>query len=229
MSLLSDLSACDFGYISVGRFMDRTAKTLRTMDALERYRGHFYNWYDTQSLKPLLPMYVSSVDSGNLAASLLTLRAGLLALPDEKLLGRRLFDGLADTAMVLMDVAGERIPAELAQFTKDMESMRSSPPDETLWAVRQGLERLAMSAREVVRSFEAAPESEAAWWARSLAEQCQAAVDELTVFAPWARTAAPGADSLMSSPISGRSRRCASWPVSMMTCCPSSGKSGGCA
>ena len=185
LSLLSDLAACDFGYISVGNFMDRTVKTLQSMDALERYRGHFYNWYDTQSLKPLLPMYVSSVDSGNLAASLLTLRAGLLALPDEKLLGRRLFDGLADTAMILMDVVGERIPVELAQFTKDMESMRFPPPDGTLWAVRQGLERLATSAREVVRSFVAAPESEAAWWARSLAEQCQSAIDELTVFASW--------------------------------------------
>ena len=194
LSLLSDLAACDFGYISVGRFMDRAAKTLRTMDALERYRGHFYNWYDTQSLKPLLPMYVSSVDSGNLAASLLTLRAGLLALPDEKLPGRRFFDGLADTAMILMDVAGEHIPAELAQFTRDMESMKSSPPDETLWAVKQGLERLAMSAREVVGSFEAAPKSEAALWARSLAQQCQAAVDELTVFAPWAGPLSPGAD-----------------------------------
>jgi cyclic beta-1,2-glucan synthetase len=73
LALLSNLSACDFGYISVGQFMDRTANTLRTMDALERYRGHFYNWYDTQSLKPLLPMYVSSVDSGNLAASLMIL------------------------------------------------------------------------------------------------------------------------------------------------------------
>ena len=187
LALLSNLSACDFGYISVGQLIDRTEKALRTMDAMERYRGHFYNWYDTESLKPLLPMYVSSVDSGNLAASLLTLRAGLLALPDDKLLGRRLFDGLADTAMIVMDVAGEPIPAELAQFTRDMESMRSSPPDGTLWAVRQCLERLAISAREVVRSFEAAPESDAMWWARSLAEQCRAAIDELTVLAPWAQ------------------------------------------
>jgi cyclic beta-1,2-glucan synthetase len=186
LSLLSDLAACDFGHISVGRFMDRASKTLQTMNALERYRGHFYNWYDTQSLKPLLPMYISSVDSGNLAASLLTLRAGLLALPDEKLLGKRLFDGLADTAMIFKEVAGEGIPAEFAQFTKHMESMRSSPPDGTIWAVRQGLDQLATSAMEVVRSFVATPESEATRWARSLAEQCQAAVDELTVFGSWA-------------------------------------------
>jgi cellobiose phosphorylase len=185
LSLLSDLSACDFGYISVGHFMYRTANTLRTMDALERYRGHFYNWYDTGSLKPLMPMYVSSVDSGNLAACLLTLRAGLLALPDEKLLGRRLFDGIADTAMILIDVSGDRTSPELAQLTRDLELISSSPPDETLWAVREYLVQMATSAREVVRCFENAPDSEAAWWSRSLAEQCRAAIDELTVFAPW--------------------------------------------
>ena len=185
LSLLSDLSACDFGYISVGRLIDRITRTLGTMEALDRYRGHFYNWYDTQSLKPLLPMYVSSVDSGNLAASLLTLRAGLLALPDQKLMGKRLFEGLADTAMILMDVAGERIPAEFAIFMADMESMSPSPRDGSLWDVRQRLDRLSVSAREVVRGVEAAPESEASFWALSLTEQCRDAVHELAVLAPW--------------------------------------------
>ncbi len=51
------------------------------METMERYKGHFYNWYDTESLKPLLPMYISTVDSGNLAAHLLTLRAGLHCAP----------------------------------------------------------------------------------------------------------------------------------------------------
>ena len=185
LALLSNLSACDFGYISVGQLMDRTAKTLRTMDALELYHGHFYNWYDTISLKPLLPMYVSSVDSGNLAACLLTLRAGLLALPDDKLLGRRLFDGIADTAMILIDVSEDRIPAEIARLKRDMESIRYSPPDGTLWVLRESLARMEMTAGEVVRCFEAAPDSEAAWWARSLSEQCRAAIDELNVLAPW--------------------------------------------
>ncbi|MBF0234719.1 MAG: cyclic beta 1-2 glucan synthetase, partial [Desulfamplus sp.] len=186
LALLSNLSACDFGYISLGHFMDRTTKALRTMDTLEQYHGHFYNWYDTESLKPLLPMYISSVDSGNLAASLLTLRAGLLALPDEKLMGRRLFKGIADTAMILMDVAGDTIPAELAQFASDIESIISSPQDETLWIVRQRLEQLVMSVKEVVRIFEAtSTKDDAAWWALSLAEQCQSAIDDLTMLAPW--------------------------------------------
>ncbi len=47
---------------------------------MERHNGHFYNWYDTRTLAPLAPRYVSTVDSGNLAASLITLRQGLLGL-----------------------------------------------------------------------------------------------------------------------------------------------------
>ncbi len=87
LSLLANLSAYDFGYIPAGPLIERTANALHTMAALERHRGHFYNWYDTQSLQPLTPLYVSSVDSGNLAGHLLTLRPGLLALPEHKILG----------------------------------------------------------------------------------------------------------------------------------------------
>jgi hypothetical protein len=61
MSLLASLAAHDFGYISAGEFLRRTEHTLATMEKLERYRGHFYNWYETDTLKPLRPQYVSSV------------------------------------------------------------------------------------------------------------------------------------------------------------------------
>jgi hypothetical protein len=62
-------AAYDFGYITAGELVERTANALKTMHELERYQGHFYNWYDTLSLAPLPPRYVSSVDSGNLAGS----------------------------------------------------------------------------------------------------------------------------------------------------------------
>jgi cyclic beta-1,2-glucan synthetase len=55
----------------------RIELTLNTLDRLEHYRGHLYNWYDTRTLEPLNPRYISSVDSGNLAGHLLTLSAGL--------------------------------------------------------------------------------------------------------------------------------------------------------
>ena len=188
LSLLSDLSACDFGYISVKEFMVRGKGTLGTLDKLDRYRGHFYNWYDTLSLKPLLPMYVSSVDSGNLAASLLTLRAGVLALPDEKFLGERLFDGLTDTIMVLTDIAGPLLSKELIHFPRDMAALKSSPMDGTTGDVCRRLHGLAACSRKMVRSIEASPDTELLWWARSLSRQCEAAMDEMTLFAPWSQS-----------------------------------------
>ena len=182
LALLANLSAYDFGYISAGQLIERTVNALRTMEALERYRGHFYNWYDTQSLKPLQPTYISTVDSGNLAGHLLTLRPGLLALPDRQILGARWFDGLSDTLRILVDAAGEAAPAQLVQLQKDLAS--ASGPT-SLAAARLYLGQMATSAGEVVDSLDADPESQAKWWARALARQCQDALDELTFLAPW--------------------------------------------
>ena len=71
--LLSVASARDFGWIGTTEAAERLEATLATMGAMERFRGHFYNWYDTGDLRPLDPRYVSSVDSGNLAGHLIAL------------------------------------------------------------------------------------------------------------------------------------------------------------
>ena len=152
LALLANLSAWDFGYISTGQLMERTENAFRTMEALERHRGHFYNWYDTESLKPLLPMYISTVDSGNLSAHLLTLRAGLTALPDEKIVGAQVFDGLTDTLRILMDTAGETPPIVLAHLQTALESVCVSRPN-TLEGVKESLDKLATFAREVIHAL----------------------------------------------------------------------------
>ena len=184
LALLANLSAHDFGYISTGQLIKRTANAFHTMKTLERYRGHFYNWYDTQSLKPLLPLYISTVDSGNLAGHLLTLRPGLLALPDQKILGARLFTGLSDTLMILADagaaIPGITAPAPLAHLQKELESAYNSPPT-TLVAARLCLDQLATSAAEVAAGIDADHENPAGWWARAFARQCRDALDELAL------------------------------------------------
>jgi cellobiose phosphorylase len=183
LALLANLSAYDFGYISAGQLLERTANALYTMETLERHRGHFYNWYDTQSLKPLLPMYISTVDSGNLVGHLLTLRPGLLAIPDQKILGARLFEGLNETLSVLVDAASEAGPVQLTRLRKDLESACESPPASPAQA-RRDLERLAGSAAELASSLAGDAESEARWWVSAFARQCQDALDELTFLAP---------------------------------------------
>jgi cyclic beta-1,2-glucan synthetase len=182
LALLTNLSAYDFGYISAGQFIERTANALRTMESLERHRGHFYNWYDTQSLKPLSPLYISSVDSGNLAGHLLTLRPGLLGLADNNILGARFFEGLSDTLKVLVDVAGGAAPTQLAQLQRDMEAAASSQPA-TLVAARLCLDRLATLAD--IDALGAVPGSQLSWWAHSFVRQCRDALDEMAFLAPW--------------------------------------------
>jgi cyclic beta-1,2-glucan synthetase len=84
MSLLAILAAHDLGLIGTDELASRVDATLTTMEGLERYEGHLLNWYDTRTLAPLPPSYVSTVDSGNLAGALMTLAEGLrqAQLPD---------------------------------------------------------------------------------------------------------------------------------------------------
>ncbi len=84
MGLVAALAAHDLGFIGTDDLASRIDATLTTMEGLERFEGHLLNWYDTQSLAPLPPRYVSTVDSGNLAGALMTLAEGLrqLSLPD---------------------------------------------------------------------------------------------------------------------------------------------------
>ena len=115
LSLLAALSAYDFGYIGGGELLTRCSRTLQSMLQMDRYRGHFYNWYDTRTLLPLHPKYVSTVDSGNLAGHLLTLRQGLLALPGEPIFSKRVYEGLRTTAGIVPDISGSVPPPEPLQ------------------------------------------------------------------------------------------------------------------
>ncbi len=193
LALLGNLAAYDFGYVPAGQLLERTANTLDTMAALERHRGHFYNWYDTQSLQPLPPAYVSTVDSGNLAGHLLTLRPGLTALVDGPILGPRWFEGLSDTLGILDEAAGDAAPTTLAEVREAILAALAAPPTR-LSVARHLLDGLVRSAEALAKDLASAPESEpqreAAWWAGALTHQCRAMRDEMTWLAPWAGLAA---------------------------------------
>ena len=177
LALLANLAACDFGYIPSGQLVERTENALATMGSMARHRGHFYNWYDTQSLEPLLPHYVSTVDSGNLAAHLLTLRQGLLELPDRHILGKRWLEGIGDTFLVLADTVDVTPPSPFARFREILESSLGARPA-TLAAARLCLERLTAGAREIAGCFKDASDGEPGLWAQALERQCRAARDE---------------------------------------------------
>jgi cyclic beta-1,2-glucan glucanotransferase len=100
LCLLTVLAAHDFGWIGIAETAERIDRTLHAMDKLEKFRGHFFNWYDTRSLQPLIPQYVSTVDSGNLAGHLLALINGLRGL-DRTPVGQNFYAGLRDNVELL--------------------------------------------------------------------------------------------------------------------------------
>ena len=191
LGLLANLAACDFGYLSVGRLIRRTQDTFNTMQRLERHRGHFLNWYDTRTLQPLQPLYVSSVDSGNLAGHLLTLGAGLRELCDAKIFTPEIFAGLRDTLQIVQELAGKN--SELARL--DAELVKAPAGLAATFAV---LERATGAAKRFVAALPADVGAELATWGRALAEGCEEHRAELLFLAPWMMAAPVEATSGVS-------------------------------
>ena len=114
-------AACEFGYLTVAEFAEQTLRTLATTSALRKHRGHLLNWYDTRTLQPLAPLIVSSVDSGNLLASLWTLQQGCGGRLRQPILQRHLSEGLLDHLRLL---AGARLfpRGQLAKLERELKS-----------------------------------------------------------------------------------------------------------
>ncbi|MEN6430881.1 MAG: glucoamylase family protein, partial [Coriobacteriales bacterium] len=145
LQLISGLTAYDLGFIGLSRFVDLTSRTLSTMVGLERYRGHFYNWYDTTTLQPLRPSYVSTVDSGNLAGHLVALRAGLMEVSESPLIGSSALTGIAETVRLALE--------ELLAFRDDL------GPAEAVVELRTSLEELLRRIR-----LDQTPADLGEWW-----------------------------------------------------------------
>ena len=127
LQLLSTLSAYDFGYLSFTTVLDRLEPTFDTLLRMPRYRGHFYNWYDTQSLTPLAPPYISTVDSGNLAGYLLTVRSGLNQIAETApIIGASFLRGLEDVvALCEDDIAKATGAATRWALRRELSSLRA--------------------------------------------------------------------------------------------------------
>jgi cellobiose phosphorylase len=183
LALLANLAASDLGYLSVGGLIQRTQDTFATMERLERHRGHFYNWYKTRTLKPLFPLYVSSVDSGNLAGHLLTLGAGLREQADAKIFTPQVFAGLRDTLKILADLVPEN--AALTKLDAEM-----APAPAHLRAAVALLERTTAQATLIAAAL-AGREETVTGWAQTLKRNCEDQLKELKFLAPWLALPSP--------------------------------------
>jgi cellobiose phosphorylase len=195
VALLANLSAADFGYCSVANLLERTRDTLAALLRMERYRGHFFNWYDTRTLAALHPHYVSTVDSGNLVGHLLVVRSGLLELCDTPPQTARAFDGIQDTLEVLRDGARARPRAAgaarealespaLTGLLRSFEDLLAGRP-RGVTAAATLLSRLVAVASEIAAAAGAGSDEERKWWARALARGCQDQRNDLSWLAPW--------------------------------------------
>jgi cyclic beta-1,2-glucan synthetase len=103
--LVSALSALDFGFIGAGDFAARTRNALDSCDRMKSYRGHLLNWYNTRNFEPLEPRYVSTVDSGNLAMSLLAVKHGCIDAAAKPAVDQAIWTGFECTFDLLLDSA----------------------------------------------------------------------------------------------------------------------------
>ena len=217
LQLLSYVTAYDLGYLTIAGFVESVSRTLTTLTGMERFRGHFYNWYDTLTLQPLRPTYVSTVDSGNLAGHLVALRMAMLEISECPLLGPTTLDGIADTVrLALEDLQAARPAAHanggIAEVRTALEEVirriSLDTPPENLGEWLASLEGLAALAGPLPARMDALvraePDNAALALAASSVGDAVAAVraplDLIGAYAPWAREVLAAAGSHAGSP-----------------------------
>ncbi|HEY3102509.1 MAG TPA: glucoamylase family protein [Pyrinomonadaceae bacterium] len=199
--LLSIVSAYDFGYIGLIEMVERLEATLTSLQKLQKFRGHFFNWHDTNTLAPLWPHYVSAVDSGNLAGCFIALKEACLEIPDNKLLADKVLKGLSDTLGALrqelsqLSASRQRTDAiSMKNLTSEIDAcskvVNSQPPEaltdwltllETINAHAVAIDDIAAALSHEHGTDDIA---ELRWWSSALLRQTHNCVHDVKVLVP---------------------------------------------
>jgi cyclic beta-1,2-glucan glucanotransferase len=177
--LLSVVSARDFGWMGTTEAVERLEETLATMGSLQRFRGHFCNWYDTSDLRPLDPRYVSTVDSGNLAGHLIAVANACREWIDHPLAPACLFAGIGDALRLareaVRELPGDRrtefITRQELDVVLDTLGAAIDPPTATKRATQfKDLARLAATVVDIAQTLASGDEASAEmlFWARAI-------------------------------------------------------------
>jgi hypothetical protein len=178
-------AALDLGFLTSPEFVAQTEGSFESIDRMPKWNGHLYNWYETRTLEPVKPRFISSVDNGNLVCSLWTLKQGCLEAMTTRIVRPEFWRGLLDCADVLIEIAItaslETLASELKELRKKVASIQETPAE---WA-----QRLASIAAEVElfeRNASATSESEEInWWLRELSARVSHLQKLLADFMPW--------------------------------------------
>jgi len=184
--LNSRLAAYDLGFITLPQVIQLTEATLATAAKLERYRGHFYNWYDACTLKPEMPFFISSVDSGNLACSLLTTSQACIQMASQPLFRPQLWVGIKDRLRLLRETAeadGARLLLEAIISVEDRVCNLPEAPEHWIGE----LHTLEMSARKLNGAIQSMGHKspDLAYWSRDLLSEIRELRHFAATFAPW--------------------------------------------
>ncbi len=212
--LLSILAANDLGWIGVTETIERLERTFDTLSRMELYRGHFYNWYDTSTLQPLDPRYVSSVDSGNLAGHFLALANGCRELLDKPFGREQLLAGLRDCICLLREpLSGiaETLRTNIVtrrQLAEAIDELASSldplPMNAAALAARLlELGTHAHTVEDIACTFAQergdSAETELSYWANASGKCLSSHLRDAQIFSPWARLAARDIKNIAAS------------------------------
>ena len=186
--LLSVVGARDLAFITLRGAEERLNQTLSTLEGLEKYDGHVLNWYDTTTLRPLEPQYVSTVDSGNLAAYLWTLREACVDLAQGAILAPKLLDAAqAAVRLALAAVvgAGDGGPAEngLGALDERLQSLRDAPSS-AKEPLSQLLSAIQATAEASLCDWGRALQGDARYWLAQAEQTLTAALAESRRLAP---------------------------------------------
>ncbi len=169
-------AAQDLGYLTRSEEVRRLGFMMDSVETLECYRGHLYNWYSTETGQVMAPRYVSTVDSGNLAGALIALKQGLLETPAAPWPSPAVFAGLADAL-------AEADPADASGIA----ALLAAAPPTGLAAWHARLADVAARAAAFEGGLSGAHEETRAW-AAMLDAQARLALDEMDALAPWLAT-----------------------------------------
>ncbi len=192
--LTSALAGADFGYLTVTDFLNRCTQTLATLDRLERYEGHFLNWYNTKTLDPLMPRYVSTVDSGNLLASLWIFERGCRDLLRAPLLSRAALHGIADTVGVLREETRQDGSAPMPVQALRRLLAGKVEGQELIVGLRMA-SSLAQQLQDTQRWQESGDER--GYWTSHLQRELTGWTDIISQYLPWMETLAQPPDSFL--------------------------------
>ncbi|MBC7945514.1 MAG: DUF3131 domain-containing protein, partial [Burkholderiales bacterium] len=188
--LLANLAARDFGYITTDDALARTQATLDTISRLERFEGHLLNWYNTATLEPLHPRYISMVDSGNLLAACWTVQQGYEQLLNSAVIAPSALAGLADV-LALLDESGaaDASSAEI-EALHALTAMPRQPLEEIVRRMALATRHAEALARSPALAGGLDDSEQAAYWPRQLARQANAWHATIERYLPWVQVLA---------------------------------------